>query len=152
MNTASVALNNKKELVKYVSSERRLKENNGPILVEDGPVTNRTKEKLKIFSFFSPSALSKVRPQSQRTTTAGTVTLHLCTEILRGQLYHLTVQNIVRPGEVHPRILQELLDMRAGPHSKVMGVQRGPHWLEVGQSLQFRKVCWMTQETTDLWV
>lgn len=122
---ASVVLNNKKGLVKLVNSKRRPKENTGSILIEDGPLTNRNTEKLEVFSgvFFSLQPLIiLVRPQGWRTTTAGTVTLHLCTEIVRGQLYHLTVHKIMRPGEIHPRVLQELLDVTAGPHSKVMGV------------------------------
>lgn len=38
---ASVVSDNKKGFFKYINSKRRFKENIGPILVEDGHLTNR---------------------------------------------------------------------------------------------------------------
>lgn len=51
-------LNIKKGLVKHVNSKRRPKENTGPILVEDGPLTNRNAEKLRYSVVFFASALN----------------------------------------------------------------------------------------------
>ncbi|GAB0179848.1 mitochondrial enolase superfamily member 1 [Grus japonensis] len=47
---SSVVSDNKKGFFKYVNSKRRSKENIGPILVEDGHLTNRNEEKVEAFS------------------------------------------------------------------------------------------------------
>ena len=47
---AGVVSDNKAAFFKYVNSKRRSKANIGPILVEDGPLTNRDEEKAEAFN------------------------------------------------------------------------------------------------------
>ena len=52
---ASVVSDNKVAFFKCVHSKRRSKENIGPILVEDGPLTTRDEEKAEAFKAFFAS-------------------------------------------------------------------------------------------------
>jgi len=49
---ASVVSDNKKVFFKYIHSNRRSKENIGPVLVEDGNLTNGDEEKAEAFNAF----------------------------------------------------------------------------------------------------
>ena len=55
---ASVVSNNKKGFFKNINGKRRSKENVGPILVEDGHLTNRDEEKAEAFNTFFASVFN----------------------------------------------------------------------------------------------
>lgn len=57
---ASVVSGNKKGLFRYDSNMRKSKENIGPILVEDGHLTNKGEVKVEVFNAFFSSLFSAI--------------------------------------------------------------------------------------------
>jgi len=113
---------NKKGIFKYVNSKRRAKENIGPILVEDGLLTNRDEEKVEAFNVVFASVFNN----TDRPWAAQSLELedHKCvthefsfvdTEIVRDHWYQLNAHKCMRPNVMHPRVLKELMDVTAGP-------------------------------------
>ena len=124
MKLAGVVSGNKKGFFRYVNSKRRSKENIGPILVEDGHLTNRDEEKVEAFNAFFASVFNN----NDRPWAAQSPELedHECgnsdfpfvdTEIVRDQLYQPNVHKPMGPDGIPPRELKEPADVMAGPLS-----------------------------------
>ncbi|GAB0207221.1 mitochondrial enolase superfamily member 1 [Grus japonensis] len=121
---ASVVSDNKKGFSKYVNSKRRSKENIGPILVEDGHLTNMDEEKVEAFNAFFASVFNNMdrpwaawSPESEDHEYGNSGFPFVDTEIVRDQLYQLNVHKPMEPDGIHPRVLKELVDVMAGPLS-----------------------------------
>ncbi|GAB0189105.1 mitochondrial enolase superfamily member 1 [Grus japonensis] len=123
---ASVVSENKKGSFKYINSKRRSKKNIGPILFEDGHLTNRDEEKAEAFNAFFASVFNNTdRPWAARSSESED---HSCgssefpfvdTEIVRDQLYQLNVHKSMGSDGIHPRVLKELVDIMTGPFSVI---------------------------------
>lgn len=83
---------------KYVNSKRRSKEKTGPVLVEDGHLTNRDEEKAEAFNVILASVFNNTgRPwtarssRSEDTECGNSDFPFMDTEIVGNQLYQLKV-------------------------------------------------------------
>ncbi|KAK4818859.1 LOW QUALITY PROTEIN: hypothetical protein QYF61_020078 [Mycteria americana] len=101
---------------------RRSKENIGPILVEDGHLTNRDEEKAEAFNASFASVFNNTdrpwaawSPESEDHGCENSDFPFVDTEMVRDQLYQLNVHKPRGPDRIHPRVLKEVVDVMAGP-------------------------------------
>ncbi|KAK4818855.1 hypothetical protein QYF61_020074 [Mycteria americana] len=113
-----------KTSAKKKQCKRRSKENIGPILVEDGHLTNRDEEKAEAFNASFASVFNNTdrpwaawSPESEDHGCENSDFPFVDTEMVRDQLYQLNVHNPRGPDRIHPRVLKEVVDVMAGPRS-----------------------------------
>lgn len=107
-----------------MNSKRRSKEKTGPVLVEDGHLTNRDEEKAEAFNVILASVFNNTgRPWTARSSRLEDAECgnsdfpFMDTEIVGNQLYQLKVHKSVGPDGIRPRVLKELVDVVVGPLS-----------------------------------
>jgi len=116
----------KKGFLKCVNSERRSKENTGPILVEDCHLTNRDEEKAGPFNAFFASDFNRNdrlwaawSSESEEHMYGNRDFLFADTEIVKDQVYQLNVHKPIGPDGVHLRVLKEPVDVMSGALSVI---------------------------------
>ncbi|KAK4822673.1 hypothetical protein QYF61_019040 [Mycteria americana] len=125
LNLAAAVKDNKKHFFKYISSERRAKENLQPLVDGGGNPVIKDKEKAEVLNAFFASVFN-----SRANCSLGTQPPELedrdgdqnGAPIIQGEmvsdlLHHLDIHKSMGPDEIHPRVLKELAEVLTKPLS-----------------------------------
>ncbi|KAK4814671.1 hypothetical protein QYF61_024978 [Mycteria americana] len=133
LNLAAAVKDNKKHFFKYISSNRRAKENLQPLVDGGGNTVTKDEEKAQVLNAFFASvfnsrancSLGTQPPESEDRDRDQNGAPIIQGEMVNNLLHHLDIHKSMGPDEIHPRVLKEL----AGELTKPLSIIYQQSWL-----------------------